>query len=62
MLNSYLWYMLIINVLSAMVHGSHLVSDEGHPRIVKYSVGFDSFCLIITILIVTWTIKCLSLL
>jgi hypothetical protein len=54
--------MLIINVLSAMVYIAHLLSDKGHPRIVTYSVGFDSFGLIWAISVVVWTIKCLSLL
>jgi len=62
MLSSYLWFMLIINVLSAMVYIAHLLSDKGHPRIVTYSVGFDSFGLIWAISVVVWTIKCLSLL
>lgn len=62
MLSTYLWVMLIMNVLSAMVYIVHLLSDNERPRIVKYSVGYDSFGLILAISFVVWIMKCLSLL
>jgi len=62
MLSSYLWFALITNVLSAMVYIVDLLSDKERPRIVKYSVGYDSFGLILAISLAVWVMKCLSLL
>ncbi len=58
MLSSYLWFMLVMNVLGSFVYSARLINDADYYK----TVGKDAFSLIFFIVIVIWTIKCLSLL